>query len=215
MKTCNRVLRTSAWGKGSPSNRTTTLSTQPRQHRSGFGTSLWTSLSGPARAQTSTQSNISGDTWKSCAVTLLVQPDRAWEDLQRRNGEKLPKYRCAKLVVSYPRRFKAVIAAKGASTKYWVKGLNTYVYKIYKCAKMSINLFLHFHYGLLCVDWWGEKKMYSYGIRLWHDKIWEKSKGLNTFRMPCMLCVCLWALSAQFPQEVSEGERERPLLKKE
>jgi hypothetical protein len=28
------------WGKGSLSNRTTTLSTQPRQCRSGFGTSL-------------------------------------------------------------------------------------------------------------------------------------------------------------------------------
>ena len=35
MKTCSRALRTSDWGKGSPSNRTTTLSTQPRQHRSG------------------------------------------------------------------------------------------------------------------------------------------------------------------------------------
>ena len=28
--------------------------------------------------------------------------------------EKLPKYKCAKLVASYPRRLKAVIAAKGA-----------------------------------------------------------------------------------------------------
>uniref|UniRef100_A0A8C8EKQ5 WD repeat-containing protein 44 n=1 Tax=Oncorhynchus tshawytscha TaxID=74940 RepID=A0A8C8EKQ5_ONCTS len=40
MKTCSRALRTSDWGEGSPSNRTTTLSTQPRQCRSGFGTSL-------------------------------------------------------------------------------------------------------------------------------------------------------------------------------
>jgi hypothetical protein len=32
--------------------------------------------------------------------------------------EELPKYRCAKLVDIYPRRLKAVIAAKGASTKY-------------------------------------------------------------------------------------------------
>ena len=31
------ALRTSDWGEGSPSNRTTTLSTQPRQRRSGFG----------------------------------------------------------------------------------------------------------------------------------------------------------------------------------
>ena len=34
------LLRTSDWGDGSPSNRTMTLSTQLRQHRSGFGTSL-------------------------------------------------------------------------------------------------------------------------------------------------------------------------------
>uniref|UniRef100_A0AAZ3SSX5 Transposase n=1 Tax=Oncorhynchus tshawytscha TaxID=74940 RepID=A0AAZ3SSX5_ONCTS len=32
--------RTSDWGEGSHSNRTTTLSAQSRQHRSGFGTSL-------------------------------------------------------------------------------------------------------------------------------------------------------------------------------
>ena len=35
--------------EGSPSNRTTPLSTQPRQSRSGFETSLCMSLSGPAR----------------------------------------------------------------------------------------------------------------------------------------------------------------------
>ena len=39
-ETCSRALRTSDWGEGSPSNRTTTLSIQLRQSRSGFGTSL-------------------------------------------------------------------------------------------------------------------------------------------------------------------------------
>ena len=34
------ALRTSDCGEGSPSNRTTTLSTQPRQRRSGFRTGL-------------------------------------------------------------------------------------------------------------------------------------------------------------------------------
>jgi len=38
---------------------------------------------------------------------------------------------CTKLVESFPTRRKALIAAIGASTKYWVKGLNTYVYVIY------------------------------------------------------------------------------------
>ena len=45
MKTCSRAPGT--WGEGS-----TTLSTQPRQCRTDFGTSLRMSLSGPARART-------------------------------------------------------------------------------------------------------------------------------------------------------------------
>ena len=40
------------------------------------------------------------------------------ERICREEWKKVPKYRCAKLVASYPRRLKAVIAAKGASTKY-------------------------------------------------------------------------------------------------
>ena len=38
------------------------------------------------------------------------------ERICRADWEKLPKYRCAKIVASYPRRLKAVIAARGAST---------------------------------------------------------------------------------------------------
>jgi hypothetical protein len=40
------------------------------------------------------------------------------ERICREEWEKLPKYRYAKLVASYPRRLEAVIATKGASTKY-------------------------------------------------------------------------------------------------
>jgi hypothetical protein len=40
------------------------------------------------------------------------------ERIYREEWEKLTKYRCAKLVASYPRRLEAVIAAKGASIKY-------------------------------------------------------------------------------------------------
>ena len=39
------------------------------------------------------------------------------ERICREEWEKLSKYRYAKLVASYPRRLKAVIAAKCASTK--------------------------------------------------------------------------------------------------
>jgi hypothetical protein len=41
-----------------------------------------------------------------------------YERISTEDWEKLPKYRCAKLIASYPRRLKAVIAGKGASTKY-------------------------------------------------------------------------------------------------
>ena len=40
------------------------------------------------------------------------------ERICREEWEKLPKYRCEKLAASYPRIIKAVIADKGASTKY-------------------------------------------------------------------------------------------------
>ena len=39
------------------------------------------------------------------------------ERICREEWEKLPKYRCANVVVSHPRRLKAVITAKGASTE--------------------------------------------------------------------------------------------------
>ena len=56
--------------------------------------------------------------------TSLERPENSCADLTelericREEWEKLPKYRCAKLVPSYPRQHKAVIAAKDASTKY-------------------------------------------------------------------------------------------------
>jgi hypothetical protein len=96
----------------------------------GFRTSLWMSLRGPDRDRTWTQSNISGQTWKQL---FSDAPHPTWQSLRicREEWEKLPKYRCVKLVTSYPRRPEAVIATKGASTKCWVKGLNSYVHVIF------------------------------------------------------------------------------------
>ena len=62
----------------------------------------WTSLEGPE---------------KICAATLPT-PVTEFERICREEWKKLPKYQCAKLVMSYPKRLEAVIAAKGASTKY-------------------------------------------------------------------------------------------------
>jgi hypothetical protein len=71
----------------------------------------------------------------SCAAMLPIKPDSTWEDLQRIMGETLQMQVCQACSVihkkSYPRRLEAVIATKGVSTKYWVKGLNTYVNMIF------------------------------------------------------------------------------------
>ena len=121
MKTWPAVLRTWDLAEGSPSNRTVTLNTQPRQCSSDLGTPLWMSVSGPARALTWTTSKSSGVKWN------LTELERNCSE----EWQKIPKSRCAKFVMSYPRRLDALMAAKGASTKYWVKDLNTDVNVIF------------------------------------------------------------------------------------
>jgi hypothetical protein len=54
----------------------------------------------------------------SCAARRSPFKLTELERICREQWEKLRKYRCAKLVASYRRRLEAVIAAKGASTKY-------------------------------------------------------------------------------------------------
>ena len=49
-----------------------------------------------------------------CSRSNLTELERICSD----ECDKLPKYRSAKLVDIYPRILEAVIAAKGASTKY-------------------------------------------------------------------------------------------------
>jgi hypothetical protein len=59
--------------------------------------------------------------WRDLKIDLQQRSQSnvtALERICREEWEKFPKYRCVKLVVLYPRRLKAVIAAKGASTKY-------------------------------------------------------------------------------------------------
>ena len=59
--------------------------------------------------------------WRDLKIAVLQRFLSNLTELERicrEEWEKHPKYRWAKLVVSYPRRLKAVIAAKGASTKY-------------------------------------------------------------------------------------------------
>uniref|UniRef100_A0AAZ3NS11 Tc1-like transposase DDE domain-containing protein n=1 Tax=Oncorhynchus tshawytscha TaxID=74940 RepID=A0AAZ3NS11_ONCTS len=98
----------------SPSNRTMTLSTQPRQRGSGFRTNL---LEWPSQ---SPDLNLIEHLWKDLKIAVQRHSPSNLTELEgicREEWAKLPKYRCAKLVASYPRRLEAVIAAKGTSTK--------------------------------------------------------------------------------------------------
>ena len=61
------------------------------------------------------------DLWRDLKIAVQRRSQTNLTELDRicrEEREKLPKYRCAKLVASYPRRLEEVIAAKGASTKY-------------------------------------------------------------------------------------------------
>jgi hypothetical protein len=59
--------------------------------------------------------------WRDIKIAVQQCSPSNLRELERifiEESEKLPKYRCAKLVTSCPRRHEAVIAAKGPSTKY-------------------------------------------------------------------------------------------------
>ena len=106
------------WGEGSPSNRTTTLSTQPSQRRTGFDDKSLNVLEWPSQIP---NLNPFEHLWRDLKIAVQILSSSNLTELERscrEEWEKLPKYRCAKLVASYPRRLEAVITAKGASTKY-------------------------------------------------------------------------------------------------
>ena len=102
-KTCFRLGR-----------RFTFLITVQRQHRSGFGTSLKV-LEWPSQ---SPDFNPSENLWRDLKIAVQQHyPSNltGLERICRDEWEKFPKY---KLGASYPRRLEAVVAAKGALTKY-------------------------------------------------------------------------------------------------
>jgi hypothetical protein len=65
--------------------------------------------------------NLIKNLWRDVKIAVQRRSPSNLAELERicrEEWEKLPKYRCAKLVASYPKRLEAVIATKGASTKY-------------------------------------------------------------------------------------------------
>jgi hypothetical protein len=139
-------LLQSTQGEGSPSN-TTTLSTQPRQRRSGFGTGLKV-------LECFSQSpdlNPIEHPWRDLKIAVLRCSPSNLTELERvykEEWKKLSKYRCAKLVSSHPRRLEAVITFQRCFNKVLSKGFE-YLCKCTTFANISKNLC---HYGVVCVD---------------------------------------------------------------
>uniref|UniRef100_A0AAZ3RZ70 Tc1-like transposase DDE domain-containing protein n=1 Tax=Oncorhynchus tshawytscha TaxID=74940 RepID=A0AAZ3RZ70_ONCTS len=118
MKTCSRVLRTSDWGRrftfqqdNGPKQTAKTMQMWLRDKS--LKVLDWPSQSPHLRPIE--------HLWRDLKIAVHRRSPSNLAELERicrEEWEKLPKYRCAKLVASYPRRIKAVAAAKGASTKY-------------------------------------------------------------------------------------------------
>ena len=65
--------------------------------------------------------NLIKHVWRDLKIAVQQRSPSNLTELERicrEEWEKLPKYRCAKLVASYPRRLKTIFAAKAALTKY-------------------------------------------------------------------------------------------------
>ena len=100
--------------------------------------------------------------WQLCTLLAFSQA-ASWGmlfQLSWRSSLKNLKYICLTVFRPQacsviPNKTRAVIAVKGALTKYWVKGLTNYVNVIFQFANISKKQFLLGHYGILWVDGWG------------------------------------------------------------
>ena len=133
-------------------------------------------------------SNICGGTW---IWPFIDASHPIWWSLKgpaRKNAknpgiQELPKSRCTKLVETYPRWLNAVIAAKGASTKYRTKGLNAYVHKcvisLFEFKKISKDIFSLMSLWVIECRWIGKNGQHFTHLKLnqKHNKLSKKSRG--------------------------------------
>ncbi len=104
--------------------------------------------------------------WRYLKIAVHKWPPSNLTELEmvcREDWQKFTKSRYTELVASYPTRHHAVIAAKGASTKNWVKVImNNFANLILLC----------FHYGFWCLD----LKQFTIKVRSHLLLFWEFSR---------------------------------------
>ena len=119
-----------------------------------------------------------------CPPMVRIQPDRAWEDLQRRMAENPQIHVCKARRIILNK-----IWACSRCQRCWVKGpeflcqCDISVFFFNTFTKKSKIPFLLCYYGEMSVDWWGDKNdLNNFSIRLQHNKMWKKGvKGLKYF----------------------------------
>ncbi len=106
------------WIKRHPKNQSEKI----MQQASSF---CWTFI---AATQNSNDLNPIEHLWRDLKMAVHQRLPSNLTELERickEEWQRIPKSRCEKLVASFPKRLMAVLNQKGASTKYWAKGLNT------------------------------------------------------------------------------------------
>ncbi len=122
-----------------------------------------------------------------------IQPDRAWE--VKRRGEEwqiIAKFWCAKIVVSYPKRLEAVkVLQLSTGLRVWILMQCAYFSFLFLINLRSCNNSV-FALSLWCMElecrlMWGKSNSKEFNIRLQHNKMCKKWRGVNTFYRHCTL----------------------------
>uniref|UniRef100_A0AAQ4QBF0 Tc1-like transposase DDE domain-containing protein n=1 Tax=Gasterosteus aculeatus aculeatus TaxID=481459 RepID=A0AAQ4QBF0_GASAC len=114
MKTCSKALWTSDWGDASSAN-------DPKHTAKVTKELLRDSVNVLEWPSQSPDLSLMEHLWRDLKMAAHRRSPSNPMDLERfckEEWEKLPRNRCTTLVESHPRRLEAVVAAKGASTKY-------------------------------------------------------------------------------------------------
>jgi hypothetical protein len=143
MKTCSRALRTSDWGKGSPSIRTTTRSTQPRRRKSGFDKTSLNVLEWPSQSPDLIPIK---HLWRNLKIAVKRCSPSNLTELERicRGWVKLPKIQVCQACSVTPKKNQGCKHCHRCFNKVLSKGCEY-------LSKCDISVFLFCHYGVLYV----------------------------------------------------------------